>query len=57
MPLCLEITQLSLIFVVADPGDGTHPPQPGATSSSLNTHLIYALREEDLRLGATPECV
>lgn len=55
MSLCLEMTQLSLIFVVADPADGTQPPQPEATLCSLNAHLICALRGEDPRAGATPE--
>lgn len=54
MSLCLEITQLSLIFVVADPGGGTHLPQPEAALCSLNAHLMCALREEDLRPGAAP---
>lgn len=55
MSLCLEITQLSLIFAVADPGDDTHPPQPEATLCSVNAHLICALRVEDPRPGVTPE--
>lgn len=43
--LCLEITQLSLIFAATDSGDGT-PPQPEA-------RLIYTLGEKDPRPGVT----
>lgn len=52
--LCLEVTQLCLIFAVVDSGDGTLA-QPAAAYFSLNAHWIYTLGEKDPKPGITAE--